>query len=92
MRTLTNTTPPPVTARSTPACATGCIRKASRCAKSNWAQKLDTPPFYAYPVTGGITFSFGGVKVNDHAQVIGTDWDPIRGPVRVRRDGRRTVP
>ena len=47
--------------------------------KSNWAQKLDAPPYYAYPVTGGITFSFGGVKVSDHAQVIGTDWDPIPG-------------
>ncbi len=47
--------------------------------KSNWAQKLDTPPFRAYPVTGGITFSFGGVKVNDHAQVIATNWEPIPG-------------
>jgi tricarballylate dehydrogenase len=47
--------------------------------KSNWAQKLDTPPFSAWPVTGGITFSFGGLKVNDHAQVIGTDWNPIPG-------------
>ena len=47
--------------------------------KSNWAQKLDTPPYYAYPVTGGITFSFGGVRVNDCAQVIGTDWNPIPG-------------
>jgi len=47
--------------------------------KSNWAQKLDTPPFHAYPVTGGITFSFGGVKVSDEAQVIGTDWKPIAG-------------
>ena len=47
--------------------------------KSNWAQKLDTPPFSAWPVTGGITFSFGGLKVNDRAQVIGTDWDPIPG-------------
>jgi tricarballylate dehydrogenase len=47
--------------------------------KSNWAQKLDVPPYRAYPVTGGITFSFGGVKVNDQAQVIGTDWDPIPG-------------
>lgn len=47
--------------------------------KSNWAQELDAPPYYAYPVTGGITFSFGGVKVSDHAQVIGTDWDPIAG-------------
>jgi tricarballylate dehydrogenase len=47
--------------------------------KSNWAQKIDAAPFYAYPVTGGITFSFGGVKVDSHARVIGTDWNPIPG-------------
>lgn len=47
--------------------------------KSNWAQKLDTPPFLVYPVTGGITFTFGGLKVNDQTQVIGTDWRPIPG-------------
>jgi len=48
-------------------------------AKSNWAQRLDTPPFVAYPVTGGITFTFGGVRVNEHAQVISTSWTPIPG-------------
>jgi tricarballylate dehydrogenase len=47
--------------------------------KSNWAQRLDTPPFVAYPVTGGITFSFGGVRVNDRAQVMSTAWAPIPG-------------
>jgi tricarballylate dehydrogenase len=47
--------------------------------KSNWAQKIDTPPFRAYPVTGGITFSFGGLKIDQHAAVIGTDWEPIAG-------------
>jgi tricarballylate dehydrogenase len=47
--------------------------------KSNWAQKLDTPPFLAYPVTGGITFTFGGLKINERAQVVGTDWRPIAG-------------
>src|SRR5688572_11053748 len=31
--------------------------------KSNWANTLDTPPFEAYAVTCGITFSFGGLKV-----------------------------
>jgi tricarballylate dehydrogenase len=48
-------------------------------AKSNWAQRLDTPPFVAYPVTGGITFTFGGVRVNDRAQVMSTSWEPISG-------------
>jgi tricarballylate dehydrogenase len=47
--------------------------------KSNWAQKLDTPPFSAYPVTGGITFSFGGLKINERAQVLSTAWSPIPG-------------
>lgn len=47
--------------------------------KSNWARKLDTPPFLAWPVTGGITFSFGGLKINERAQAIGTDWRPIEG-------------
>jgi tricarballylate dehydrogenase len=47
--------------------------------KTNWALKIASPPFYAYSVTGGITFTFGGLKVNETAQVIGTDWRPIKG-------------
>ena len=47
--------------------------------KSNWAQRLDTPPFTAWPVTGGITFTFGGVRVNDRAQVQSTSWSSIPG-------------
>jgi len=47
--------------------------------KSNWANTLDTPPFEAYAVTCGITFSFGGLKINTDAQVINTDGEPIRG-------------
>lgn len=47
--------------------------------KTNWALKLDKPPFLCYPVTGGITFTFGGLKINADTQVIGTDWRPIEG-------------
>lgn len=47
--------------------------------KTNWAQPLDTPPFYAYPVTGGVTFTFGGVLVNDDAQVMSAAYVPIAG-------------
>lgn len=47
--------------------------------KTNWAQKLDTPPFYSWGVTGGITFTFGGLKINRDAQVISTGWKPIEG-------------
>jgi tricarballylate dehydrogenase len=47
--------------------------------KSNWANTLDTPPFEAYAVTCGITFSFGGLKINTEAQVLSSDGAPIPG-------------
>ncbi len=47
--------------------------------KTNWAQKLDKPSYVAWPVTSGITFTFGGLKINDKAQVIATNWKPIAG-------------
>lgn len=48
-------------------------------AKSNWAQPLDSPPFYAYPATGGITFTFGGVLIDEQAQVVSTHRKAIPG-------------
>ena len=47
--------------------------------KSNWAIRIDEPPFRAYPVTCGITFTFGGVEVNRNAQVMSTIDQPIKG-------------
>ena len=47
--------------------------------KSNWANRLDTPPFEAYGVTCGITFTFGGLHVDTSARVIGEDGLPIPG-------------
>jgi tricarballylate dehydrogenase len=47
--------------------------------KTNWGIRLDAPPFHAYSATGGITFTFGGVKVNENTQVMGTDWRPLKG-------------
>jgi tricarballylate dehydrogenase len=47
--------------------------------KSNWAIPLEKPPFRAYPVTGGITFTFGGVEINEYAQVVGVTGRPIPG-------------
>jgi tricarballylate dehydrogenase len=37
--------------------------------KSNWANTIDTPPFQAYAVTCGVTFTFGGVKIDTHGNV-----------------------
>ena len=47
--------------------------------KSNWALPLDTPPYLGYAVTCGITFTFGGLKINREAQVLDTEDLPIPG-------------
>ena len=47
--------------------------------KSNWAQRLDTGPFRAFPVTGGITFTYGGLKVDETGAVMSKDNAPIPG-------------
>jgi len=48
--------------------------------KSNWANTLDTPPFEAYGVTCGITFTFGGLRINhESAQVLDLGYAPIPG-------------
>jgi tricarballylate dehydrogenase len=47
--------------------------------KSNWANTIDTPPLEAYAVTCGITFTFGGLRIDGDAGVINTDGLPIAG-------------
>ena len=47
--------------------------------KSNWAQTISEPPFRAYPVTGGITFTYGGLKISGDGSVLGEDNVPICG-------------
>ncbi len=47
--------------------------------KTNWAQQLDTAPFRAYPVTGGITFTYGGLKVDHNGRVQTDSGAPIPG-------------
>ncbi|MFZ4451372.1 FAD-dependent tricarballylate dehydrogenase TcuA [Salibacterium aidingense] len=47
--------------------------------KSNWALRIEQGPFYAFPVTCGITFSFGGVKAGPNGEVLSADNEPIYG-------------
>ncbi|WP_413250162.1 FAD-dependent tricarballylate dehydrogenase TcuA [Sinomonas flava] len=47
--------------------------------KSNWATPLTAGPFYAYPVTCGITFTFGGLKSDTHGRVLDTSGEQIPG-------------
>ncbi|OQO09393.1 hypothetical protein B0A48_04791 [Cryoendolithus antarcticus] len=47
--------------------------------KTNWATKIETPPFAGYPMTSNLTFTYGGVKTDLHARVVSTNDVPIPG-------------
>ncbi|MDG7007846.1 MAG: FAD-dependent tricarballylate dehydrogenase TcuA [Nitrososphaerota archaeon] len=46
--------------------------------KSHWALRIDTPPFYAYPLRPGITFTYMGVAVDAQAHVLREDGTPFK--------------
>jgi tricarballylate dehydrogenase len=45
--------------------------------KSHWAQRLDAPPYWGYPLKPGITFTYLGLRVDEHARVQGADGAPF---------------
>src|SRR6266545_3164634 len=47
--------------------------------KSNWAVPIDQPPYEGYAVTCGITFTFGGLRIDTHGQVPDTENRPMPG-------------
>jgi tricarballylate dehydrogenase len=47
--------------------------------KTNWANPIDAPPFKAFSVTCGLTFTFGGVRVDTSGQVLDTEMAPMPG-------------
>lgn len=47
--------------------------------KSNWANTIDEGPFQAFQVGCGITFTFGGLRINESGQVLDVDLAPIDG-------------
>ncbi len=55
-----------------PAVKDGKATVGIRPPKSHWAQPLDAPPFVCFPVTCGITFTFGGLRIAPDAQVLDT--------------------
>jgi len=54
----------------------GCVTEGLNPPKSHWARPLDSPPFYAYPLRPGITFTYLSLTVNQQAQVIMQDGKP----------------
>ena len=51
----------------------GCATHNLTPPKSNWAQRLDAPPYFAYPLRPGITFTYLGVGVDDRANMLMAD-------------------
>ena len=47
--------------------------------KSNWAYRLERPPFFAYPVTTAICFTYGGIRTDAAARVLSGNGTPIPG-------------
>jgi len=47
--------------------------------KSNWANTLDTPPYEAYAITCGVTFTFGGLRISTAGEVLDVDLKLIKG-------------
>jgi tricarballylate dehydrogenase len=48
--------------------------------KSNWARRLDQPPYYGYPLRPGVTFTYLAVGVDQAARVLredGTGWPNV---------------
>jgi tricarballylate dehydrogenase len=47
--------------------------------KTNWANTINQAPFHAYQVGCGITFTFGGLRINERGAVLDVDLAPIPG-------------
>jgi tricarballylate dehydrogenase len=47
--------------------------------KSNWALPISQAPYYGYPMTTAVTFTFGGIRTDDSGRVVSTVGQPIPG-------------
>ncbi len=54
----------------------GNATRGLRIDKTNWAQRIETPPYYAYPVKPGITFTYLGVKTGMDARMVMANGTP----------------
>jgi tricarballylate dehydrogenase len=62
-----------------PAVKDGLRTRGLAVEKTNWALAIDTPPYVAFPVTCGITFTFGGLRVDEDARVLDVAGRPLPG-------------
>ncbi|MBO0903507.1 FAD-dependent tricarballylate dehydrogenase TcuA [Jiella sonneratiae] len=59
-----------------PAALDDCRTEGLAPEKTHWARPIAEPPFYAYPLRPGITFTYLGVRVNRRAQIVMDDGKP----------------
>jgi len=62
-----------------PAVLDGLATRGITPPKSNWAQPIDKPPYTAFGVTCGITFTFGGLRIDGQGRVLDTEDRSIPG-------------
>ena len=55
-----------------------CATRGLTPEKSHWAQRLDTPPYWGYPLRPGITFTYLGLRVDETMRVMRTDGTPMQ--------------
>lgn len=53
-----------------------CRTEGLEPAKTHWARRIETAPFYAYPVRPGITFTYLGVRIDRQARMVMADGRP----------------
>jgi hypothetical protein len=69
---------PAETGEFSPSSSTGERRGLSP-EKSHWCRPIEKPPFRAFPIISANCFTFGGLKVNTHAQVLDCDGEVMPG-------------
>lgn len=68
--------------RDTPFTTSGKDGRAARGItpeKSNWAVSIEEPPFHAFTVTGGVTFTMAGIRTNVQCEVISAEGNAMPG-------------
>jgi tricarballylate dehydrogenase len=47
--------------------------------KTNWAYRLEKPPYFAYPLTAAICFTYGGIRTDTNGRVVTGNGVPLPG-------------
>jgi tricarballylate dehydrogenase len=57
----------------------GCCTEGVEPRKSNWALPLERPPYHAFPLRTGVTFTYFGAGVDDRARIVTADGGRLAG-------------